>query len=165
MYIKINDYSVVVCGVAASGKTTIAQRLASELDLPFIDADDLHSSENLKKMTAGIALDDGDRTEWLDEILTAMDLPVVIACSALKREYRNRLRENHLNTVFLFLNVTKVELLDRLTHRKGHFMPASLLDSQLAIAEPLSADEIGINLDGGKSIEEILKSSLEYIAR
>lgn len=155
----------MVCGVAGSGKTTIAARLATEFGLPFIDADGLHPPENIEKMSAGIPLGDGDRAEWLDEVSKVMDRPVVIACSALKREYRNRLRIAHPDTVFIFLNVTKIELLKRLTNRKGHFMPASLLDSQLAIAEPLTADEIGINLDGGRSIEEILKNVHEYIGR
>ena len=116
-------------------------------------------------MSAGIALNDGDRAEWLDEVSKVMNRPVVIACSALKREYRNRLRIAHPDAVFIFLNVTKIELLKRLANRKGHFMPASLLDSQLAIAEPLSADELGINLDGEQTLEEILKSAHEYIGR
>ncbi len=155
----------MICGVTASGKTTIAQRLASELNLPFIDADDLHSEVNRKKMSAGIALQDEDRVTWLDDVSKAMDTPVVIACSALKREYRQRLRNNHPDAVFLFLNVTKIELLNRLANRKGHFMPASLLDSQLAIAEPLGVDEPGINLDGARSVEEIVKSAHEYIGQ
>ena len=155
----------MVCGVTASGKTTIAQCLASELKLPFIDADDLHPPENIEKMSTGIALNDKDRSAWLDEVSKGMGTPAVIACSALKHAYRQRLSENHPNTVFIFLNVTKIELLNRLTNRKGHFMPASLLDSQLAIAEPLSAEELGINLDGDLSVEEILKSVYEYIGR
>lgn len=165
IFIKTINYPVVICGVSGSGKTTIAQHLASELDLPFIDADDLHSEANRKKMSAGIALQDEDRVTWLDNVSKAMDIPVVIACSALKHEYRQRLRGDHPDVIFLFLSVTKVELLNRLANRKGHFMPASLLDSQLAIAEPLGMDEPGINLDGTQSVDEIMKSAREYIGQ
>ncbi len=165
IYIKTINYPLVICGVVASGKTTIAQRIASELELPFVDADDLHSAANRKKMSEGVALQDEDRASWLDEVSKAMDRPVVLSCSALKRKYRQQLRNRHADAVFLFLNVSKSELQKRLANRTGHFMSPSLLDSQLAIAEPIGIDEPGINLDGERSIEDILKSAHEYISR
>ncbi len=160
---RVIEIPIVICGVAGSGKTTIARSLATELNLPFVDADDLHSAANREKMSAGIALQDEDRVQWLDDVGKAMDQPVVVACSALKREYRSRLRNRHPDAVFLFLQVSRGELHNRLENRMGHFMPPSLLDSQLAIAEPISGDELGTNLDGEQSVEDIVKSAQKFI--
>jgi gluconokinase len=136
---------VVVMGPTASGKSTLGVALAEALGCTFIDGDTLHSPENLAKMTAGIPLTDADRRPWLDRVSGVIDVWLrerqsgVLACSALRRAYRDRLRRPGVLIVQAW--APPEVLRARLRHRSGHFMPASLLDSQLATLEAPAPDE------------------------
>ncbi|WP_067855509.1 gluconokinase [Nocardia shimofusensis] len=149
---------VVVMGVSGSGKTTVAARLAAALGVPFAEGDDFHPAANIAAMAAGIALTDADRAPWLDRIadrLTRATDGVVVSCSALARSYRDRLRADVPDLVFVHLDVPRAEVDRQLRHRGGHFMPPSLLDSQLATLEPLDADEAGIVVDATDTPEAL----------
>ena len=140
---------LVVMGVSGSGKTTSGIALAAALGVPFLDADDLHPASNVAKMAAGIALTDDDRMPWLALVgaeLAVASAGLVIACSALKRVYREAILAAAPSTRFVFLDGSRELLESRVQHRNGHFMPASLLDSQLAALEPLAADEPGVRI-------------------
>lgn len=140
--------SIVVMGVTGSGKSTIGGLLAARIGLPFIDADDLHPVANKRKMAGGVPLDDADRGPWLDAIAAALSrAPAVIACSALKRRYRDRLREAAPDVKFIYLAGTPALLAERLSARSHEFMPRGLLESQLAILEPPHADENALTED------------------
>src|SRR5688572_29150053 len=138
---------VVVMGVSGSGKTTVGVTLAQRLGLPFADADDFHSPQNTAKMAAGIPLTDEDRTPWLRSVAGWLaehaDSGGVVSCSALRRAYRDVLRGDRPGTVFIHLHGEREVLAARLTARPGHFMPATLLDSQIDTLEPLAPDEAG----------------------
>ena len=137
---------VVVMGVSGSGKSTLATRLASGLGWDFLEGDLLHPAANVAKMQAGTPLDDADRQPWLQAIAAwiAEHLHAgrngVVACSALRRVYRDRLRDAGPGVRFVYLQVSRAVLYQRLRHRH-HFMPASLLDSQLATLEEPHGDE------------------------
>ena len=133
--------AVVVMGVSGSGKTTVGRILAQALDADFVDGDDLHSEEARAKMSQGIALVDEDRWPWLDRVGARLaEGTVVIACSALKRVYRDRLRAGAGPALrFVYLNATPEAMRARVGSRKGHYMPASLVDSQFAALEPPDA--------------------------
>lgn len=158
-------------GVAASGKTTIATRLAAHLEYAFADADDFHPAANVAKMARGEALSDADREPWLRTLAAWIAAqheagrPAVLACSALKRRYRDMLRTPApQQVVFVHLTAPRAALLSRLRHRKGHFMPAELLDSQLALLEPLQVDEPGITLDATALPDAIIARVLDHLA-
>jgi carbohydrate kinase (thermoresistant glucokinase family) len=140
---------IVVMGVAGCGKTAVGTLLAAELGYRFVDADDLHPAANVSKMASGIPLDDDDRWPWLDAVgRTLAESPgIVIACSALKRSYRDRLRAAADDLAFVHLSGSRELLEQRIGSRTDHFMPTSLLDSQLGTLEPLEADERGIEVD------------------
>jgi carbohydrate kinase (thermoresistant glucokinase family) len=132
-------------GVSGCGKSTLAQALADALGLHMVDGDDLHPSANVLKMRQGTPLRDEDRWPWLARIgqtLAQAPAPgMVLACSALKRAYRDRIRTEAGGVRFVFLHGDEALLRARLQARQGHYMPASLLDSQLATLEPPGADE------------------------
>ena len=133
-------------GVAGCGKSTVGAMLAGRLGVPFVDADSLHPPANVARMAAGTALTDADRTPWLGAVGQALAAPpdgAVVACSALRRSYRDLLRAAAPDAVFVHLDGTRERLAERLTARLDHFMPAALLDSQLATLEPLEPDEDG----------------------
>lgn len=130
-------------GISGSGKSTIGKTLADRLSIPFLDADDFHPSENIKKMSRGIPLDDEDRWPWLgaivEYVLQAHRNEFVLACSALKQSYRDYL-DQRLNNQYLYLKLTQEEGEARLIKRKDHFMPVNLIKSQLdTLEEPIDA--------------------------
>ncbi|MFJ8470213.1 gluconokinase [Streptomyces swartbergensis] len=145
---------VVVMGVSGSGKTTVGQLLAQGLGVPYAEGDDFHPDVNVEKMRAGHPLDDEDRRLWLDEIARWLaghvDSGGVVACSALKRRYRDRLASAAPHVFFLHLDGSAELIAARLTARQGHFMPPELLRTQFADMEPLGEDESGaaIPIDG-----------------
>lgn len=153
---------VVVMGVAGSGKSTVAAGLHSLLGWPFMEGDSLHPDSNVSKMSAGDPLTDEDREPWLDQCRVWLDACAasgtggILSCSALKRAYRDRLRSGGTRPVFIFLRVERDVLADRLKRRRGHFMPVSLLGSQMETLEPPDHDEDVIELDAsGTPAEEI----------
>ncbi|MCS0499427.1 gluconokinase [Protaetiibacter mangrovi] len=132
---------VVVMGVSGSGKSTVGALLAGRLGWVFVDGDELHPSANVAKMAAGIPLDDDDRWPWLDAVGERLAAgPVVVACSALRRAYRDRLRAAAPGVRFVLLDGTRELLAARMSSRH-HFMPETLLDSQLATLERPDPDE------------------------
>jgi gluconokinase len=143
----------VIMGVSGCGKSGVGQRLATALGARFVEGDQFHPPENVAKMSAGIPLDDADRHGWLLRLraeiaaASAAGTPLVLACSALKRRYRDLLREGDPHLRFAHLSGSRATLAARLEGRAGHFMPASLLDSQLRDLEPLQDDEAGLQLD------------------
>jgi gluconokinase len=138
-------------GVTGSGKTTIGRVVAAKLDAPFVDADDLHRPEAIAAMHAGRPLDDAERLPWLWRVRAAVgqagDGPVVLACSALKRAYRDVLRDGVPGLVFVDLDVDRDELAHRLASRAGHFARPELLPSQLATLE-LGDDVVQVSATG-----------------
>src|ERR1700712_1012235 len=137
--------TVVVMGVSGSGKSTVGAGIAAALGLHFIDGDGLHSAESVARMQAGIALGDDDRWPWLDRIgarlANAAQSPegVVVACSALKRSYRHRIPAAAPGVRFVFLDGPAALIESRMTRRTGHYMPSTLLASQLRTLEPPGA--------------------------
>jgi gluconokinase len=152
---------VVVMGPCGCGKSTIAQALAQALGWRFVEGDDLHPPANVDKMRAGRPLDDTERGPWLEAVAKALarepERGVVVACSALKRRYRDDLRAAAGPVTFVLPQAPRDLLTQRLATRSGHYMPASLLDSQLADLEPLAADEHGISMDGSVTLESQLE--------
>ena len=140
----------VVMGVSGCGKSTVGALLADRLGVPFLDADDLHPAGNLAKMAHGTPLDDADRWPWLRLVglaLAAHPDGAVVACSALRRAYRDLLRDAVPGLRFVHLVGTREQPASRMGARERHFMPVSLLDTQLATLEPLGGDEAGVVLD------------------
>jgi gluconokinase len=154
--------SIVVMGVSGSGKSTVGSALAQRLRVPFVDADTLHPPANIAKMTAGEPLDDDDRYPWLEKVgqWLAGHAGGVISCSALKRKYRDQLRAHCARVEFLHLSGSPELISSRLAARSGHFMPDALLRSQFDTLEPLGADEAGVTVDMGQSVEAIIDSFL-----
>lgn len=137
---------ILVMGVSGSGKSTVAKVLARKLNLQFFDADDYHPPSNIDKMSKGVPLNDNDRMPWLhklnDMLKESSHKGVVLACSALKESYREILRSG-IDLEILFLNPSKETLKKRMADRKGHFMPESLLNSQLTTLEiPMNSYEV-----------------------
>ncbi len=155
--------ALVVMGVAGSGKTTVAERIAEALGWPLAEADDFHSPANKAKMSSGVPLTDEDRAPWLASLrdwITDERRDVVLTCSALRRTYRAVLRSADARVRFLHLHGTPELLAERMGGRQGHFMPTTLLTSQLATLEPLEADEDGVVVDIAGSPEEIAARAL-----
>ena len=137
---------IVVMGPSGSGKSLVGASLAAALRADFVDGDDLHSRANVAKMASGRPLDDADREPWLDAVAATLRRPAgVVACSALRRAYRDRIRTKTAGVVFVELVVPQADLRKRMS-RRDHFMPSSLLDSQLATLEPLQSDEPGVRV-------------------
>ena len=161
---------LVIMGVSGSGKTTVAEALAARIgDAVALDADDLHSDANKAKMHAGHPLSDVDRAPWLTAVGRAMvdvtrsgRVPVM-ACSALKHAYRLRILAEEPGALFVLLDVDRLELERRVRQRAGHFMPASLLNSQLATLEPLTPDEPGITVHVTNPGDDVVESLLARI--
>lgn len=155
---------IVVMGVSAVGKTTIGSEIARRTGGRFIDADDLHPASNVAKMSAGIPLEDADRWPWLEKVGQALEPGVVMACSALKRIYRDALRAHAPETFFALLHVDADELLARASGRENHFMPPALLKSQLDTLEMLGEDENGAVVDADAAPEAVAASVLAHLA-
>jgi gluconokinase len=152
---------IIVMGTAGAGKTTIGRALAAELRWPFIEGDDRHPAANVEKIRTGQALTDADRAPWLAALHATIARsverrePLVMACSALKRRYRDRLRGDCRGVRFVFLKAARPELAKRLTSRPGHFAGISILDSQLATLEEPSLDE-ALTFDATLPLERIV---------
>lgn len=151
---------IVVMGPSGSGKSTVGAALAAALDVPFADADDLHPASNLAKMAAGQALDDEDRWPWLrlvgGALAAASDTGLVMACSALRRRYRDAIARQAPATFFVELYGDRDLLAERMGAREAHFMPLGLLDSQLAALESLDTDEPGVRVSIAGMVPEIV---------
>ncbi|MEE1929225.1 gluconokinase [Streptomyces sp. TRM 70351] len=161
---------VVVMGVSGSGKTTVGTLLAERLAVPYADADEFHPPENVAKMAAGTPLDDADREPWLDAIGAwlagrAEHAGGVVTCSALKRGYRDRLRAAAPGAFFVHLDGSPELIADRLSGRRGHFMPSSLLRSQFDTLEPLAGDEPGAAVSIEGSAEDTVERALAAVPR
>jgi len=157
--------AIVVMGVSGSGKTTIGRALALAHGLDFVDGDDLHPAANVAKMHAGTPLDDIDRAPWLDAVgatladRVAHPAGIVVACSALKRTYRDRLRVASGGCRFLYLALPRETAVLRVGHRPGHFMPASLVANQFATLEVPGPDEQDVTTaDAGLPLAAIISS-------
>lgn len=159
---------VFVIGPSGCGKSTLAAELAEALGGVFLEGDDFHPPENRARMQRGIALDDAARLPWLDELGRSAQRSIapwtVVACSALKRRYRQTLQEHCPAARFLFLDIAKDEVADRLANRQNHFMPASLLDSQFADLERPTATEANvITLRAGAAPADMLSAALSAL--
>ncbi|MFI7635492.1 gluconokinase [Nonomuraea sp. NPDC049400] len=159
---------VVVMGVCGSGKSTVGALLAERLGLPYAEADDLHPPANIAKMAAGVPLDDADRAPWLDLIAAWLagqgGKGGVVACSALRRRYRDRLRADASDVFFLHLDGSEELIGRRLAERVSHFMPPALLRSQFEALDPLEADEKGVTVSVDAPPGEITRRALAAIA-
>lgn len=151
---------LVVMGVTGSGKSTVGEAVAARLGVPFGDADDFHSPANVAKMTAGIPLTDADRVPWLHAIGAWLarhrDTGAVASCSALRRLYRDALRDTAPDVFFVHLHGDRATARSRVAGRAGHFMPESLVDSQFDTLEPLADDERGQVLDMALPVDELV---------
>ncbi|MFE7750019.1 gluconokinase [Streptomyces sp. NPDC057428] len=160
---------VVVMGVAGTGKTTIGPLLADRLGVPYAEGDDFHPPANIAKMSAGTPLEDDDRWPWLDAIGRWANgragLGGVVSSSALKRVYRDRLRAEAPDALFLHLTGDRALVEHRMAGRKGHFMPTALLDSQFATLQPLQEDESGVSVDVSGTPEEITDRAVAALRR
>ncbi len=167
-----NARAIVVMGVSGCGKTSVAEGLAASLGAAFIEGDSLHPAANVDKMSHGIALTDEDRWPWLDTVGRAMadvlagNGSVVVSCSALRKAYRDRLRSSAGGELtFVFLKGSRELLMSRMAAREGHFMPVSLLDSQLATLEDPSGEAGVVTVDIDASIDAIVASALGGLSR
>ncbi len=160
-------WQIVVMGVSGCGKSTLAASLSEQMQLEMVDGDDLHRPESVAKMRAGIPLQDEDRWPWLDRIGQCLDAPVqqghgrVVACSALKRVYRDRIRQHASRVLFVFLDGSADTIRQRMALRVGHYMPPELLTSQLGTLERPTADEsdvLRLNIDA--SVETLTQQAV-----
>lgn len=158
--------TVVVMGVSGSGKTTVGRALADRLGWAFLEGDDEHPAGNVAKMAAGEPLTDADRLPWLRRIAAWIGgceqrgVDAVVACSALRRSYRDLLRDGHPSVVVVQVDVDPTVLRARLARRSGHWMPPELLASQLATLEPRQSDEAGLTVPAGDDVT----ASVEAVA-
>ncbi|QNE90164.1 gluconokinase [Corynebacterium incognita] len=166
---QCNDFAyrhIVIMGVSGSGKSTVGEMLSPVVGLAYRDGDDLHPQENIAKMARGVPLTDEDRWPWLREIgawLAAADNGAMVGCSALKRSYRDLIREYVPEVAFLHLDGEFSVLFERMNHRPGHFMPASLLHSQVETLESLGPDESGKLFDISEPLETIVGKAARWI--
>jgi gluconokinase len=158
--------TIIVMGVAGSGKSTVAEMLAERLGWPMAEGDDFHSPANRAKMASGRPLTDEDRKPWLESIrdwIGQTPQNAVVTCSALRRSYRDILRGARGRVRFLHLHGSTAVLSSRIGGRSGHFMPPALLISQLETLEPLGPDEDGTVVDVAGSPEEIVERALTQL--
>lgn len=159
--------AIVVMGPSGCGKSTLARALARRCAWPFIEGDDHHPPQNIAKLEQGIPLSDEDRRPFLDSIgraIRSTPRPVAVSCSALRRAHRERLRQYARKIMFVWIDVPADELRRRVQGRDGHFMPASLLDDQLATFEPPLQSECFIRVDGMLPTERQLRAVLRSLS-
>jgi carbohydrate kinase (thermoresistant glucokinase family) len=162
--------AIVVLGVSGSGKSTFGRSLAQRLTYDFCDADDLHSPANIQKMRTGHPLTDEDRVPWLNAVgqrmreTLAQSRGIVVACSALRKSYRDIIREYEPATFFVFLDGTQEIIMSRVVARRGSFMPPSLLSSQFATLEPLATDEVGIRIDVAQTFADTVDEAVTALS-
>ena len=160
---------ILVMGVSGSGKSTTGESLAAELGWPFRDADSFHPPENVAKMSAGIPLTDEDRWPWLAAIAAWIDERRaknehgIVSCSALKRKYRKVLLDGRPDVRLVYLKGGMPLIANRMARRTDHFMPPSLLPSQLATLEPLEDDEDGVVVPIGTPPEQVVDEALRAL--
>ncbi|MCX5202244.1 gluconokinase [Streptomyces sp. NBC_00237] len=163
------SHAVIVMGVAGTGKSTIGALLAERVSVAYAEGDDFHPAANVAKMAAGVPLEDADRWPWLDSVgawaRERGEAGGVASCSALKRAYRDRLREAAPGVAFVHLAGSRELIESRMRERKGHFMPVALLDSQFAALEGLGDDEYGVTVDVEGTPEEIVERAVGALAR
>lgn len=158
-------------GVSGCGKSSIGAMLAQELGVQFHEGDSFHPAANVAKMSAGIPLTDADRVDWLERLCgvirqsAASGEGMVLSCSALKRRYRDQLRAADPSLRFAHLEGDRELIAQRMQSREGHYMPLSLLDSQLADLEPLQEDEAGLRLDIRQEPAQLVQAILKAAAR
>jgi gluconokinase len=163
-------HTLVVMGVSGVGKTSVAAAIVSRTGWAFAEGDDLHPEANRAKMAAGTPLDDDDRWPWLRRIADwigeqeAAGRDAVVTCSALKRSYRDLLRDGHQSVRFVHLLAPPALLQTRVDNRRGHYMPPALLASQLATLQPLGTDEPGFGVDTDRSPAEVADDVLARLA-
>jgi gluconokinase len=157
-------------GVSGSGKSTLASALAAAIGCPFLEGDEFHSPESVQKMRSGIALTDADRWPWLGRLGRAIGAAVdehgiaVASCSSLKRTYRDRLRATiEAPVCFVLIEASREELTRRMSHRAGHYMPVTLLDSQLATLEKPQSDELAITIDASLPVETACRQLVDRL--
>jgi gluconokinase len=161
--------TVVLMGVAGAGKSSVMGKLVARLGWPALEGDSVHPPENVAKMAAGVPLTDADRAPWLEAIgdwiskREAERHSSIVSTSALRRAYRDALRRGHPSVWFVHLDAPRDVLEARLRRREGHFMPASLLASQLATLEPLEPDEPGTTIDAATSPDELAEHIIEML--
>jgi gluconokinase len=168
----------LVTGPAGCGKSTVAKYLADSLNLPYIEGDEYHPKANVEKMSNGIPLTDADRWDWLTllreeslRLINAGNAGVVLTCSALKKKYRDVIRVApyfvpNLHLHFIYLSAPEEVLLRRVAARANHFMPPSMVASQLSILEPPSEQEVDvISIDVTRPIEEVEAEALDRVLR
>jgi gluconokinase len=157
---------VVVMGVAGCGKSAVGRLIAQQLALPLVEGDDFHSPGNIKKMQQGVALMDEDRADWLrtlgDELARHPD-GVVLTCSALKKAYRDRLRQAAPRLCFVHLAISPAEALRRVGQRPGHFYPPSLVASQFAALQDPSSEAGVLTLDGAAPLQQLALSAVAWL--
>jgi gluconokinase len=154
-------------GVSGSGKSTLGAMLADALSVPFLEGDSFHPPDNVARMAAGVALTDADREGWLrtlaEQLRRHADSGVVLSCSALKRRYRDTLRSGAPNMALMHLSGPPEVLVQRMAGRSGHYMPPSLLASQLSTLEPPQADENPLTLDIQRDPPALLGDALAWL--
>jgi gluconokinase len=159
--------AIIVMGVTGCGKSTLGEAIAHALGWQFVEGDTLHPASNITKMAAGIPLDDADRIPFLENVakMLAQSRPggIVISCSALKRSYRDLIRAAEPQVLFILPLLTRAQLQARLKRRAGHFMPAALLDSQLATLEPPGLDELSIQIPGDEAVDAQVRRTLAIV--
>ena len=166
----VNTGLYVVMGVAGSGKSVVGAALAHALGVEFVEGDEYHSVENVERMSRGVALTDDDRARWLRSLAARIreaknaGVGLVISCSALKRSYRDILREAASDLCFVFLEGERALIAERLAARRGPFMPVSLLNSQLATLEKPAPDEDVWVGDIRKSPQELVSAFLASVS-
>ena len=157
---------VVVMGVSGSGKSAVGGRMAQLLQVPLIEGDEFHPARNIEKMRRGLPLDDDDRAGWLERLgreLVAHPAGAVLACSALKRAYRGRLRQASPGLRFVHLNLSQRQALERVASRGGHFYPPSLVASQFEALEDPAGEEGVLVADAMSPVEEIAQRAVQWL--